>query len=137
MNSWSKASSKGYQKSYELILTTRILVRWKSMVYCSKCGMLNSDDANVCVKCGAPLNSGTGSETGPYWKHRHQHEGDYHYHRGGGGIAGLVIGIIIIVVGLSFLLSDVYGVSIPWWPMVIIIVGIWLLVRAVMWRRRY
>lgn len=105
------------------------------MVYCSKCGMLNSDDASVCTKCGAPI-SAVG-EAGPYWRHKHRHEEGYHYHKKGGGMAGLIIGIIIIVIGLSFLLSEVYGISIPWWPLIIIIVGIWLLVRAVMCRRKY
>lgn len=48
----------------------------------------------------------------------------------------MIFSVIIIVIGLSFLLSAVYGVSIPWWPIIIIIVGVWLIARAVMWRRR-
>lgn len=103
------------------------------MVYCSKCGMLNSDDATVCVKCEASLKAAEAADQ--HWRHTHHHERDYR--RGGGGIAALIIGIIVIVIGTSFLISEVYGVSIPWWPIVVIIVGVWLLLRAVIWRQRY
>ena len=105
------------------------------MVYCSKCGTLNNDAANVCSKCGAPLNADQ-EQTGPAWRRRHN-EGEYHrYHGRGGGIPALIIGVIIIVIGLSFLLSEVYGVSIPWWPIIVIVIGVWLIARAAMWRRR-
>ena len=50
----------------------------------------------------------------------------------GGGIPALIIGMIIIAVGLSFFLSQVYGVSIRWWSTIVIIIGVWLIVRAVM-----
>jgi uncharacterized membrane protein YvbJ len=109
------------------------------MVYCTKCGTLNPDDANVCSKCGAPLNAGQ-EEARPYWRHRH-HRDEYYGHArtGGGGLATLFIGIIIIVVGLTFLLSQVYAIPLNWsslWAIIIIFVGVWLLIRAFLWRRR-
>jgi hypothetical protein len=105
------------------------------VVYCSKCGTLNNDIANVCSKCGAPLNAGQ-EGAGPYWRRR-RYEGEYYRHHGrGGGITALIIGLIIIVIGLSFLYSEVYGVSIPWWPIIVIIIGVWLIARAVMGRRK-
>jgi uncharacterized membrane protein YvbJ len=102
------------------------------MVYCSKCGNLNPDEATICSKCRAPLNST--NEPSDYWRQNHKREREYR--RKNGGFSGLLIGLIIIVIGLSFLLSEIYGISIPWWPLAIIIVGIWLLIRAVIWRRR-
>jgi len=30
---------------------------WKNMVYCTKCGTKNEEDATVCVKCQQPLGS--------------------------------------------------------------------------------
>jgi hypothetical protein len=105
------------------------------MVYCSKCGTLNNDAASVCSKCGAPLNAGQ-ERAGPYWGRR-RYEGEYYRHHGiGGGIPALIIGVIIIVIGLSFLYSEIYGVSIPWWPIIVIIIGVWLIARATIWRRR-
>jgi hypothetical protein len=97
------------------------------MVYCSKCGTLNNDTANVCSKCGAPLNAAQ-EETGPAWRRRHYEDEYYRYHGRGGGIPALIIGVIII--------SEVYDVSIPWWPMIAIIIGVWLIARSAMRRRR-
>jgi hypothetical protein len=106
------------------------------MVYCTKCSTLNSDSTTVCSKCGAPLIAGQ-AETGPQWRHR-RYSGEYYEHtRRGGGIAALIIGIIIIFVGLVFLVEPTYNISLPWWPIIIIIVDVWLLLRAVLWRRRY
>ncbi|MCK5562768.1 zinc-ribbon domain-containing protein, partial [Candidatus Bathyarchaeota archaeon] len=33
----------------------KCLLEWKLLVYCSKCGAKNEDDAKVCVGCGASL----------------------------------------------------------------------------------
>jgi len=105
------------------------------VVYCSKCGTLNSDDANVCIKCGAALYAGK-EETGPYWRHERHRQEYYDRARRGGSIAVLMIGIIIISIGVVFLIEQTYGINIHWWPMIVIIVGVWLLLRAVLWRRR-
>jgi uncharacterized membrane protein YvbJ len=56
------------------------------MVYCSKCGTLNSDEATVCVKCGAPLH-GTRVETPREMKRRQWQEEYEHHPRRGGAIA--------------------------------------------------
>jgi uncharacterized membrane protein YvbJ len=104
------------------------------MVYCSKCGTLNSDDAEICVKCGAALYTGR-EETRAYWRHRREE----YYGRAarGGSIAALMIGVIIISIGLVFLVEQTFNIDLHWWPIIVVIVGVWLLVRAVLWRRRY
>ncbi len=104
------------------------------MVYCSKCGTLNSDSANNCINCGALLKAGSASNHGPDWRYR-RYEGGYY--RRGSGIGALIFGAIVIVLGLSFLLSEVYGLSIPWWPIILILIGLWVLISGFRRSRRY
>jgi len=63
------------------------------MVYCSKCGKKNEDDAEFCAKCGASLTGVKVSEK--EWDKRCDEECH------GGGRGGAIFwGIIIILVGL-------------------------------------
>jgi len=101
------------------------------MVYCTKCGTKNEEDAVVCVKCGASL------VARPAWRRerrRREKEGEECFglpH--GGAIVGLIIGVIIILVGLSF----VPGILPPgieiWdylWPFMIIVIGLLIVAGA-------
>jgi uncharacterized membrane protein YvbJ len=107
------------------------------MVYCTKCGTLNADDATVCVQCGASL-YGAKEESSPYWRHRYmRHEEDYRYWRRRGAIATLILGLIIIFIGFLYLLEAVYHMLIPWWPIILILLGIYILARGIMRTRRY
>jgi hypothetical protein len=119
-------------------IPSRIVRKVKEMVYCSKCGTLNPDDANVCSKCGGPLHPTAGQEYGPHWRRR-QYRDEY-YARRGSGWGGLFVGIIIIVVGLTLLLPQIYGISINWsagWAIIVIIVGLWLILIGFRRSRRY
>jgi uncharacterized membrane protein YvbJ len=105
------------------------------MVYCSKCGTKNADDAKVCVNCGALL-SGASEEGRPYWRSR-RYEGEYYgFHRRSGAIAGIIIGIIIILIGFSFLAREVYGIQVPWFEVIIILLGVYVIARALRGRNR-
>ena len=107
------------------------------MVYCTKCGTLNADDATVCVQCGAPLH-GAEDESGPYWRHRRmRYEEDYRYWRRRGALATLILGLIVVSIGFLYLWSVLYGISIPWWPVLIIFIGGYILARGVVRSRRY
>ncbi len=107
------------------------------MVYCSKCGTLKSNDANVCIKCGSLLHGKTtDANYSQYWRHR-RYEGEYYHFRGGSGIGALVFGFIIILIGLSLLLSEMYGFNFPWWPTILILIGIWILFVGLRRSRRY
>jgi len=89
------------------------------MVYCTKCGAKNEEDAEVCVKCGAPL------VTQPPWKRqRRRAEEECFGLPHGGAIVGLIFGIIIILAGLSWLLHFEI------WPFVVILFGILILAGA-------
>jgi hypothetical protein len=48
----------------------------------------------------------------------------------GSAVVGLAIGLIIVLAGLSLLFQELYGVSIPWWPFVIILFGILIIIGA-------
>jgi uncharacterized membrane protein YvbJ len=104
------------------------------MVYCTKCGTNNADDAAVCVNCGAPLH-GASSESKPYVG-RVRYEREFGSHRRGGPIVGLIIGVIVIFIGLSLLLEQ-YDIVIPWWEIILILFGVYLVVRwFLVWNRR-
>jgi phosphoglycerol transferase MdoB-like AlkP superfamily enzyme len=55
----------------------------------------------------------------------------------GGMIVGIIIGIIIILVGLSLFLQTTYGITIDFWPIILIIFGLLILAGALSRRKRY
>ena len=105
------------------------------MVYCTKCGTNNAEDATVCVNCGASL-YGTSAEGRPYWGHRQYKDEYYGFHRRSGALATLIIGIVIALIGFNFLLSETFNIRIPWWEIILILFGVWFIARAVMWTKR-
>ena len=105
------------------------------MVYCTKCGTLNADDASVCANCGEPLH-GTTAQSRPY-ERRWQWEEYRKYHRRIGAFAALAIGLIIILIGFSALLAEVYGVIIPWGAIILIFIGALIIVAGIRTRRRW
>jgi uncharacterized membrane protein YvbJ len=106
------------------------------MVYCTKCGTKNPDDASICSNCGAPLNP-TRQERRDYYRRHYENEcfGIPH----GGAIVGAVIGLIILLAGLIPILQY-YGFAkgVSWWALVLIIFGVLIVIGAVFTaRRRY
>jgi len=111
------------------------------MVYCTKCGAKNEDEASNCDNCGAPLQVSRPEKRG--WEEEIERraeefgeraekfgkrmEGECFGLPGGGAIFGLLIGAIIVLVGLSELL----GWQIDFGPMAIIIVGILFVAGAI------
>jgi len=113
----------------------KVVTEEDAMVYCTKCGTKNADDAAMCVNCGAALN-GTSTEEGPYWRHG-RYRDEYGYHRKSGAFAGIVIGMIILLIGFSFLVRELYNISIPWFEVLLILLGIYIIARALTgWGRR-
>lgn len=95
------------------------------MTYCTKCGAKNEDDAAVCVKCGASLT------TGKYPTRRHErrrYENECFGIPQGGRIVGLIIGLIIIIAGVSWLMG--YQFWNIFWPLIVIIIGVLIVVGA-------
>ena len=108
------------------------------MVYCSKCGTLNADNAQVCTNCGATLR-GARAESQPCtrrWRWEEEYRG---YPRRSGAIAVLVIGLIVVLVGFSLLAEQVYGINIPLGAIFLILFGVFIVfvgLRARRWSQR-
>ena len=83
------------------------------MVYCQECGTINDDAAVNCTNCGASLHSrkSTSQRAG-----RDECFGLPQ----GGTIAGIIIGILIILAGIQSLM----GWNLDFGPYMIILVGI-------------
>jgi uncharacterized membrane protein YvbJ len=103
------------------------------MVYCTKCGTKNPDDASVCSQCGAPLYAVTAE---PYRRMEHECFGL----PGGGAIFGIAIGLIILIAGIIYFLQQVQPNLIPSnldvWPFVAIIFGVLIVAGALYGLRR-
>ena len=108
------------------------------MVYCTKCGAKNEDTAVVCVKCGASLQTGT-EESRRHERRRAESECFGLPH--GGAIAGIVIGVLILLWGFLQLAeqADWIPQTPNFWWIVLIIIGILMIAGAIyrMSRRRY
>lgn len=52
-------------------------------------------------------------------------------------IAAIILGVIIILVGLSLFLRAEYNINIDFWPLIIVIIGILIIAGAVYGRRRH
>ena len=102
------------------------------MVYCTKCGTKNEDDAKVCVNCGVSLE--TGALVSRRFERRMEEE-CFGIPRGG-SIVGIIVGLIIILLGISWILSIYYNIKFEIWPIVVIIFGILIIVGAYYGMRR-
>lgn len=107
------------------------------MVYCTRCGNQNPDSANSCANCGAPL-FGAGAESRHYSRreYRHYYGNVYHRKHNSSGIGLLIAGLFIIVIGLAALT----GFSAFWnyfWPIVLVLLGVWILLLGLRRNRRY
>jgi len=105
------------------------------MVYCTRCGTLNADDAAVCANCGVPLHT-TEAQSRPYAR-RWQWEEYREYHRRSGAFAALAIGLIIILIGFSALMAEVYGIHIPWNAVILVFIGLLIIVAGIRARQRW
>jgi predicted amidophosphoribosyltransferase len=123
---------KSYEHTPQLIYLGEF-----DMVYCTKCGARNTDDARICSNCGAALytQEETSDYQTPYYYRRHRYYAREHRHRGF-PLGALLAGAIIIIIGMAFLIEQTYNVDVVWWPFIIVVVGIGFLIRSVLWHRR-
>lgn len=107
------------------------------MVYCTKCGTKNPDDAETCSNCGASLHP-VREERERYYRRRYESECFGLPH--GGTIVGIAIGAIILLAGMIVILQQTGTISttVGIWPFVLIIFGILILIGALYrMNRRY
>ena len=101
------------------------------MVYCTKCGTQNLDDAEVCSNCGVSL------VDRPTRHRRSDRDMDMCFGGRGRTMGPIVFGAIMILVGLSFLLERTYA----WmnldnlWPLIIIAIGLLVVYNATQRRK--
>jgi len=140
-----------HQKSYEHLLLIQLPIGVGNfLVYCTKCGTKNKEDAKHCSKCGADLEVSRekrlekrAEEWGEEFGRRAEEWGEQFGKRveeecfglpHGGAIFGLFIGIIIILAGTIFLLREM-GVVVEsfdlLWPFFVIIFGILFIAGAI------
>lgn len=99
------------------------------MVYCTKCGTENEEDAEVCKNCGASLHP-------PAYRSRRR-DWDFDEDCFGGRNRRtwpLLIGAFLILMGLSRLLGDIFPDWDVLWPLFIIAIGVLVVSNAM--RRR-
>lgn len=108
------------------------------MVYCTKCGYKNEDNAEVCEKCGASLKISPvrrpRTSDGCFGSHEKRREDECFGLPYGGAIAGIIFGVIIIIAGLAIYFGE-YIWSILW-PFLIIIFGLLIIAGAIYGMRR-
>ncbi len=111
------------------------------MVYCTKCGTLNPDTATNCSNCGAPLYSTTAPPRDKQYYMQHHYRRRYdeeYYPKRSSGVGLLIAGLIIITVGLALYFGQIGLFFQYFWPIILVVIGIWLLIRGLMWsQRRY
>jgi hypothetical protein len=105
------------------------------VVYCTKCETNNVDTASICVNCGAHLYGASGERKPNVTRY----DREYRYHRRVEPLIGIFIGFIILLAGFGLLLSELYGIRIPWAPIILVLAGVFILARLILVRnsRRY
>lgn len=111
------------------------------MVYCTKCGFRNEDDAKVCAKCGASLQVFRAgrryrSDEECLGFRERDWEGGCFGLRYSGSLVGLIFGIMIVLIGVSIILGTPLWVTVG--SFLIIAFGL-LIILGVLFgtRRRY
>jgi tetrahydromethanopterin S-methyltransferase subunit E len=110
------------------------------MVYCSRCGTQNPDDAKNCSNCGAPLYTVGQQYPGSEREHYKRMENECFGLPNGGMIVGVIFGIIILFAGVGLFLESSGIVVSFWsylWPLIVIIFGLLIVAGALFKRRRY
>ena len=95
------------------------------MVYCTKCGTKNEDDALTCVNCKELLANNYKTVR----RERRRKENECFGLPNGGSIAGLVIGLIIILWGVASVLDIPLGNYL--WAIILVIFGTLMVVGAI------
>ncbi len=97
------------------------------MVYCSKCGAKNEDDAKVCIGCGvslyAPRRVAKRREDECFGPRREKRvEEECFGLPYGGAIVGIIFGIIVLVLGFAWLAEiDIWSYI---GPLFVIMIGV-------------
>ena len=116
------------------------------MIYCPDCGAENEDEAQFCIKCGAPLKEGVQPA---YRRYRDEKPEKYEKqekaeksekdekHEADSRRWGLLVGLLLILAGAISIAEDWWGYM--WddlWPLLIIVLGLFIVWNGLEARRR-
>lgn len=101
-------------------------------VSCTECGSENDENARYCVQCGASLRSSTVRYEG---RRTSQRDACFGYTRPV-RYFWLLVGLVIILWGVTDLLRIYFQIRIEMWPFILIAIGIYIIYRASMRYRR-
>jgi len=103
------------------------------MVYSTKCGTKNEDGSKVCIDCGASLLNANDKKG--YVRYG-QYEEEFGFHLKIKSSIWMFFGLLILLAGFIVLVAEIYIISIPWIPIILILAGIFVLARFFQRRRR-
>lgn len=97
------------------------------MVYCTKCGKENLDEAKYCVNCGVTLQP---ESIEPMERRREQECFGLPH---GGAIVGIIFGVILIFWALFEVLKQarIIPIYLEIWPLAVIVFGILIVIGAI------
>jgi hypothetical protein len=104
------------------------------MVYCTKCGVRNPDDSEYCTSCGAALYlraQENVSDSSDCFGGDRDWDTECFGLRRGGALFALVLGLLIIVAGVSALIGE----SLLQWIAPFFVIGIGLIIIVGILRR--
>jgi divalent metal cation (Fe/Co/Zn/Cd) transporter len=104
------------------------------LVYCINCGTFNADKVTNCSDCSAPLFSKENIRFSRQQRQRYEY--GYQSRRSGGGLGLLIVGLFIIIIGI-IVLTDFTLFWRYFWPIVLVLIGIWIIVIGLRRNRRY
>lgn len=104
------------------------------MVYCTKCGTKNEDGSKVCINCGTSLLNANDIKGHVRYG---WYEEEFGFHLKIKPSIWIFIGLFILLAGFIVLVAEIYRISIPWVPIILILAGIFVLARFFrIWRHR-
>ena len=105
------------------------------MVNCIQCGAFNAEGSLNCSNCGAPLVAQK-AETRPYNRYvQYRSYGEVTYSRDYSRLGLLIMGLLIVLIGIVTLSGTTQLVS-YFWPIVLILIGFWVLMLGVQRSRK-
>lgn len=110
------------------------------MVYCTKCGFKNEDDAKVCAKCGASLQLSRterkySSNDECFGSRESRWEDECFGLHHSGAAAAMIFGVLIVIVGIAMLIGESIWRYI--WPFLIMVFGLLIIIGTLYRRRRW
>ena len=104
------------------------------MVYCTKCGVQNPDDSEYCTSCGVALylrSQEKTSDSSDCFGSNRDWDTECFGLRRGGALFALVLGLLIVLAGVSSLIGE----SLLQWIAPFFVIGIGLIIIVSILRR--